>query len=132
MPRIKLIALIIIGFIVLSLIGLCLIGYYAEISKEQIFSAVGQITAINQNSIQVQTADNALLVQVDENTEYLKIIMPLFIHEEESTDLAELVKQEQGMFSDLKIGDSIVVNSADNIINKTQIKAKTITKNYVD
>ena len=141
MSKIKIAILIIGGFIVLSLVGLGFLGYYAEkAGKEaQAFSVIGEITEIQNNLIKIkifQEENSALeqtniIIRVDQSTKYIKRTMPNFIYEP-APNLSGLIKEEEGQFSYLQIGDKIFASSLENIINKKEFTAKTIIKNYVD
>ncbi|MFH1392290.1 MAG: hypothetical protein ABIG90_01225 [bacterium] len=140
--RLKKIILIIGGFIILSLVGLGLIGYYAsnqEIPEKpeiQVVSFIGEIIEIGDGFIKIQVSaaqnqgieeDNAIItVKTTESTKYLEREIPKQIPEGKSPQ--DFFKQKEIAFSDLKIGDDVVAVGQGNIAWEKKFIAQSILR----
>lgn len=145
--KIKIIILFIGGFIVLSLFGLGLLGYYAEkqeivqpeTSKKpeiKVSSFIGKILEIKENMIKIQVStaqnqgieqDNAIItIKTAENTKYLEREIPKKIPQGKSP--ADLFKQKEIAFSDLKVNDEIIASASQNIAWQKEFMAQYVLK----
>ena len=139
MSKIKIAIPAIGGFIILSLLGLGLIGYYEE--REPAFvplsgtsagkpeikvtSFIGKIVEINENKIKIQvsTQQNA---GIEEDNMILAVLtnnQTKFIEKDEILETKKDIS-----FSDLKLDDQIIAIASENIAWQKEIMAQNVLR----
>ncbi len=130
-----------VPWIVLLIIALIVVGglvavYYlwpkeapeAVPGEQEVKSYVGTITELGKDSFKLQVKaernylneDSEFMVEVDKDTQYSKTVMPVSVPEE---DTGSSVQITPAVFSDLKVGDEVVVASNSDIAGKSKFTA---------
>jgi len=133
-------------WIVLMIVALIIIGsliaiYYlwpketpgTVTSEEEVRSYIGIITKIEKDSFVIKAEsernkldqDGDFIVQVTKDTQYFNTVTPISVPAEDE-DTGSSVQITQAAFSDLKVGDEVVVASSSDIAGKSQFTAARV------
>lgn len=102
-----------IAFLIIVLFGFGLIGYYAEQKPEEqkpaIYSLKGVILEIQKNNLKLETQDSEIInILIDQDTKIVEHeIAKIVPRDAKPSDLVQVINLQ---FSDLKIGDEVIVS----------------------
>jgi len=99
----------------------------------EVKSCIGLIAQINQASFNIKAGANKnygeedmdIVIKVDEATQYSRLTLPSIVPID-IEDISSLMKEEAIQFSDLRVGDEVVITSQDDIRGKAIFTAATV------
>lgn len=108
--------------------------------KEQVYSYTGVVTAVNGDTINVSASanknassrDKELTVHTDASTTLSRVTVSSTMGENLTQEqLADLIKTEKITVSQVKLGDEVVVVAIENVANKNEFTASSVSVRLV-